>query len=1311
MGHRTRRGLLGATMLLVVAGYFAWPVQAAPAARGTSTTTATSADPAVSFQIDPAHSGGQPADSLASPLVKQWSLDLKGAVSYPLIANNRAYVTVDGGAGGGPRLFALDLKTGTSLWGPVDLGSSTAAAAYDNGKLLTVNGSGMMQALDASTGQTLWFRSLSDSVTSGLNTAQYMFSSPPTALNGIVYTSGSGGGGTLYAVNESDGSLRWTQPVVNGDSSAPVVTSNAVYVSYACQWAAAFNPQNGSPLWTHTTGCSGGGGATSVLSGGKLYVRDIVSGNIVLDAGSGNPLGSFSADAPPAFDSAQGYFLHQKTLTAEDSNQVVHGNFAGDGGLDTPPVVSNGTIYEGSSSGNLYALDPTLQPLQTINVGAPITAFRDGLSMAGLAVGDGSLLVPAGTQLVAYSNATPGPGPSPTPMPGVNLQAPTGGLSQQVATQVDAAHTGLQPADSTAPPLARAWSRDFPSGVSYPVIADGKAYVTAGTLLHAINMQSSSGADAWAVDVGGNAWLAYADSRVFALTTSGLLKAINSTTAAPLWSIQLPNQWSFSSPPTVANGIVYTGGAGSGGTVYAVNEWTGALLWTGSVMNGDDSSPAVSSDGVFVSYACRQTYAFNPQQGTTLWHSSGPCEGGGGATPSLYQGRLYVRDGDGNLVYDARSGAALRSFAATALPAFDGSLAFFLSGSTLQAEDVSTGFIRWTFNGDGGLVTAPIVVNGYVYVGSSSGTLFAVSAAGGQQAWSDAAGVAYTGSNSNGATGLGAAEGMVVAVAGTRVVGYGTHVTPVPTSTPIPPTPPSAPTGVQAVADYSSARVSWTAPASGTYPITGYAVTPHFGSNSLAPTTVSGSPPATSTVVTGLSNGTFYTFTVTATSRAGTGPPSAPSNPVRPMLGGSYHPLSPARILDTRTGIGSPSSPLASNSSRTVQVAGKGGVPLTGASAAVINVTVTNPTAPGYLTVYPSDAASRPLASNLNWVARQTVPNLVEVALSARGQVDIYGLGSSEDVIFDVQGWVGLPSNSTGQDGLYNALTPARILDTRDGTGTGGSTRPLGAGQPLTLQVAGSLRHDGVPSGVPPAGVSAVVLNVTITNPSAAGYLTVYPADASRPVASNLNFVPGQTVPNRVVVKLSRTGQVTIYNPAGNVHVIADVNGWFTDSTSATGGSSFGGVTPARFFDSRDPNSGGPIPGGYVLPLQVVDQNNNPASDITAVVFNVTATDGTAPSYLTLWPDSGPQSAPPTASDLNFVAHQTVPNLVVVQLGNNATFDVYNAAGDTDVVLDLVGVYGTRNAATPSNTLHLYSRARFRALPAPAGASPTGARS
>ena len=82
--------------------------------------------------------------------------------------------------------------------------------------------------------------------------------------------------------------------------------------------------------------------------------------------------------------------------------------------------------------------------------------------------------------------------------------------------------------------------------------------------------------------------------------------------------------------------------------------------------------------------------------------------------------------------------------------------------------------------------------------------------------------------------------------------------------------------------------------------------------------------------------------------------------------------------------------------------------------------------------------------------------------------------------------------------------------------------------------------------GVPATGVKSVVLNVTVTEPTSPSWLTAWPAGQTRPLASNLNYVAGQTVPNLVVVDVGTDGKVNLYNSAGSTHVVADVAGWFT---------------------------------------------------------------------------------------------------------------------------------------------------------------------
>lgn len=234
-----------------------------PASAGASASVDVTA--AVAYQQDPAHDGLAVDPAFVSPLTTAWSADLPGTVGYPLIANGEV-ILVAANANRGTSVEARTLATGDLLWGPTTIGASYSfgALAYDDGQVFAINDGGWLTAFDAASGATVWAEQMP---------GQYQFSSPPTAVDGTIYISGSGSGGTVYAVAESDGSVRWTQSVLNGDDSSPAVDSSGVYVSYACEQAYGFG-FDGTPLWHHQTYCEGGGGRTAVLHGGKVYIRD-----------------------------------------------------------------------------------------------------------------------------------------------------------------------------------------------------------------------------------------------------------------------------------------------------------------------------------------------------------------------------------------------------------------------------------------------------------------------------------------------------------------------------------------------------------------------------------------------------------------------------------------------------------------------------------------------------------------------------------------------------------------------------------------------------------------------------------------------------------------------------------------------------------------------------------------------------------------------------------------------------------------------------------------------------------------------------
>jgi hypothetical protein len=303
------------------------------------------------------------------------------------------------------------------------------------------------------------------------------------------------------------------------------------------------------------------------------------------------------------------------------------------------------------------------------------------------------------------------------------------------------------------------------------------------------------------------------------------------------------------------------------------------------------------------------------------------------------------------------------------------------------------------------------------------------------------------------------------------------------------------------------------------------------------------------------------------------------------------------------------------------------------------------------------------------------VPNLVQVAVGPDGKVNLYVAGSAADLIVDVEGWYGDSTDSYGQDGLYYPFPPLRAYDSRFiSTANGDLHEPLGPGQTRLVNVWG-------------ASVGSfdegVALNVTAVNPTRSGFLTVYPTGSPRPNTSNVNFVAGQTVANRVVMPIGTDGHVSIYNSSGSVDIVVDVNGSFS-GFGAPGGWPFIAGSPARMFDSRTQAP------GKMPPSSIYDFSLNSTS-ISGLALNVTATNPTSYGFLTLYPDNGSHGVTediPQTSDLNFGPGQTVANACLVRVLDANAFNVYNPFGHTDLIIDIDGLYGTftsGSAATPAN--------------------------
>jgi hypothetical protein len=230
----------------------------------------------------------------------------------------------------------------------------------------------------------------------------------------------------------------------------------------------------------------------------------------------------------------------------------------------------------------------------------------------------------------------------------------------------------------------------------------------------------------------------------------------------------------------------------------------------------------------------------------------------------------------------------------------------------------------------------------------------------------------------------------------------------------------------------------------------------------------------------------------------------------------------------------------------------------------------------------------------------------------------------------------------------YDAAEPVRVLDTRD-------SMPVSARGSVSFDLAGRV----------PAGTTAVVLNVTAVSPTSATYITAHDRWTPRPGVSNLNVRPLEVRSNEATVVVDQDRPwVTLYNHNGNVHLVADLVGYY--STSADG--YFTNVTPQRMFDTRTHDTRIPAGGVISAPL-----DGRVPADATAVVVNVTAFQPSTNTFLAV--DGGWYPSLDT-SVVNARLGEVTANKAIVGIEPGERYlSVRNNAGWTDAFVDLLGYY------------------------------------
>ncbi len=424
--------------------------------------------------------------------------------------------------------------------------------------------------------------------------------------------------------------------------------------------------------------------------------------------------------------------------------------------------------------------------------------------------------------------------------------------------------------------------------------------------------------------------------------------------------------------------------------------------------------------------------------------------------------------------------------------------------------------------------------------------------------------------------------------------------------------------------------------------------------------------------------GTF-TFTVAATDANGcTGERSYTL--VVTASGLMYYPLPrPIRLLETRpgeVGCDAPGAAIPGGTSRTQTAAGRtcSGITIpTNAKALTGNITTVQ-SGGGYLTLYPSDAA-QPTVANSNYEPNEVLNNVFTVGLGATdGAFNIF-VTSTTHIVVDVTGYYAPP----GAGGLYfhPLPKPIRLLETRPGElGCTTPGTPLLGGADTPQQAR--LTCDGVTI---PAAARAIVGNATTVNPGG-GYLTLYPADATRPLVASSNYLPGQIMNGPFTVGLSPAGLFNIFVTT-NTDLVIDVLGYYSeDATDVNGvGLFFNPLAhPVRLLETRDnpafpgcykPNA--PIVGGVVRtqPARGVCDGLTIASNALGIVGNATVVNNNG-GYLTFWPSDATQ---PLVATSNFLPGQIFNRHFTVGLSAGpGAFKIFSAQ-TTDLVIDVTGYF------------------------------------
>jgi hypothetical protein len=380
---------------------------------------------------------------------------------------------------------------------------------------------------------------------------------------------------------------------------------------------------------------------------------------------------------------------------------------------------------------------------------------------------------------------------------------------------------------------------------------------------------------------------------------------------------------------------------------------------------------------------------------------------------------------------------------------------------------------------------------------------------------------------------------------------------------------------------------------------------------------------------------------------------------------GSFYPIAPTRVVDTRPGHEGPIGSITAGGGYYYQIAGVDNIP-SAAIAVTANITVTGQTSGGWLYLGPS-VDSLPTTSTINFPKGDNRANGITVALSPQGTIGAwYGAGAGRviNLIIDVTGYFLTGSSGAG----YTPFGPSRVLDTRAWTGNIGLQGKFVSGVHRKIQIAGV-------AGLPASGILAVTGNITVVTPTARGYVSLGPDATDTPSSSTINFPARDIRANNVVVMVNGDGTLSaVYMGAAagaSVDLLLDISGYFT----ASGGYLFNTLDPARILDSRfDVGLAGAFAAKTARSLQVTGRGGVPSGAV-AIAGILTVVTQTAGGFAAVAPSI---DASTSFSNLNFPVGDARANGVTVPLASDGKLELIYvaAAGRTaQLLLDVTGYY------------------------------------